>query len=273
MDGLVGVVSLVVFVGVWWWLVKQFRKSGRGFVTRHLLGCIAGWMAGLLVAGAAVSLGLVDAKSVDGVQTKNAGRPPVKYEIVKDEFSEGRPRKVQVQLSRRLTDSELDDLAKKIRDDSDTKADRTYIGFRVEGQTFSTFWANVSFEKKYTRSVNGLTVTDYEALAGLDLSSYHAPLGAWLRDGPLGHVMVLYTINDEYFIDSLFAGGGKNTNFYLGKRLPDGALRLESSDNDFGEYYIVNADGTLQGWGENGLYMTLPLKTPVSNERISHKNG
>lgn len=273
MDGLVGLVSLVVFVGVWWWLVKLFRKSGRGFVTRHLLGCIAGWMAGLLVAGAAVSLGLVDAKSVDGVQTKNAGRPPVKYEIVKDEFSEGRPRKVQVQLSRRLTDSELDDLAKEIRDNSHARADRTYIGFRVEGQTFSTFWANVSFEPKYSKSVNGLSVADYEALVAIDLSPYHTPLGAWLRDGPLGRVMVLYTKNGEYFIDSLFPSGGKNTELYIAKHLPDGTLRLETPDNGFGEYYIVKADGTLQGWGENGVYMTLPSRTPTANGELFPEKG
>ncbi len=230
-------------------------------------------MAGLLVAGAAVSLGLVEAKSADEAQTRGTGRPPIKYEIVKDEFSEGRPRKVQVELSRRLTNAELDDLAEKIRDDSDTGADRTFIGFRVQGQTFSTFWANASFEPKYTRSVNGLSVTDYEALVSLDLSSYHTPQGAWLRDGPLGHVMVLYTKNGEYFIDSLFAGGGKNTDLYLAKRLPDGALRLETPDNGFGEYYIVKADGTLQGWGENGVYMTLPAKIPTVNGARAHKES
>ncbi|WP_239502744.1 hypothetical protein [Pseudomonas putida] len=56
-------------------------------------------------------------------------------------------------------------------------------------------------------------------------------------------------MDDKYFIDSVFANGGRNRDEYLAKRLPDETLRLQTSENDFGEYYVVSADGTLQGWG------------------------
>ncbi|MEB5930973.1 zinc ribbon domain-containing protein [Pseudomonas mosselii] len=271
MDGIVGLVSLAVFVGIWWWLVKLLRKSGRGFITRHLLGCTAGWMASLLVAGIAVSTGIVEPKTAEVAGTTQAIKPGYEYEIVKDESREGRPRKVEVLLSRRLTDAELADVSKKIRDDSDVGADKTYIGYRVRGQTFGSYWANASFEPQYQGNVIALSAADYETLTNRDLSDYQTAQGVWLRDGALGHLMVLYTMNGKYFIDSVFAGGGKNREEYLAKPLPDGALRLETPDNGFGEYYVVSADGTLQGWGENGVYMTLLPRSPTANREGSHK--
>lgn len=258
MDGVVAIVALVVFVGVWWWLAKQMRKSGRGFLVRHLLGCMGGWMAGLLVAGAAVSMGIIEAKPEETAQTTQPATPAIKYTIVKDEFREGRPRKVEVLLSRRLNDAELADVAKAIRDDADAKAEKTFIGFRVEGQTDSSYWANASFEPEYKSYLIGLSAADYQALTGLDLSGYTEQLGSWMRDGALGHVMVLYKKDGNYFIDSVFASDGRNTEAFKAKALPDGSMRFETPDNDFGEYYILKQDGTLEGWGAKGKYMTLP---------------
>lgn len=271
MNGIVAVVSLVVFIGIWWWLVKLLRKSGRGFIVRHVLGCTGGWMASLLLAGIAVSTGIVEPKTRDVAGTTQVIKPGYEYEILKDEFREGLPRKVEVQLSRRLTDAELAEISKKIREESDVDADKTYIGFRVRGQTFGSYWASASFEPQYQGNIIALSAADYETLTNRDLSDYQAVQGVWVRDGALGHLMVLYTMNGKYFIDSVFADGGKNRDEYLAKRLPDGALRLETPDNGFGEYYVMTADGTLQGWGENGVYITLRPRSPTTNGESSHE--
>lgn len=182
----------------------------------------------------------------------------IAYTITQDEHREGRPRKVEVTLPRRLSDAELAEVAKAVRDDTVVVADKTFIGFRVEGQTDSAYWVNASFDPDYQSSLIGLSVEDYQKLLAVDLSSYPDKLGHWLRDGALGHVMVLYKRGGKYAIDSIFASGGKNTEVYVAKQLPDGDLRLEEPENDFGEYYILKKDGTLQGWGENGMYLALP---------------
>lgn len=181
----------------------------------------------------------------------------LEYTITKDEYREGRPRKVEVMLPARLTDAELAEVAKAVRDESDAKAERTFIGFRVEGQNDSAYWSNASFEPDYKSHLIGLSAADYQALKVTDLSAYTNKVGSWLRDGALGHLMVLYTKNGKYFIDSIFADGGKNTEEYVAKKLPDGGLRLDDPENSFGEYYVVDIAGNLQGWGKNGLYMTL----------------
>lgn len=192
----------------------------------------------------------------------NTGMLP-SYSITKDDVREGRPRKVEVMLPERLSEAALAEVAKAVRADTKFKAEKTFIGFRVDGQSDSTYWANASFDPDYRSSLIGLSAQDYQTLKALDLRAYPNRIGSWLRDGALGHVMVLYKQDDKYLIDSVFSSGGKNTAQYVGKKLPDGGLRLDDPESGFDEHYVVDAKGNLQGWGENGVYMTLPPFKPV----------
>lgn len=185
------------------------------------------------------------------------------YTITKDDFQEGRPRKVEVVLPKRVSDAELAEVAKSVRADTKSKPKATFIGFRIEGQNDKAYWANASFDPDYKSSLIGLSAQDYQSLQTLDLKAYPDKVGSWLRDGALGHVMVLYKRNGKYAIDSIFPNGGKNTESYQAKKLPDGGLRLDEPENSFGEYYVVDGKGNLQGWGENGVYMTLPPRSPA----------
>ncbi|WLI08315.1 zinc ribbon domain-containing protein [Pseudomonas sp. FP597] len=188
---------------------------------------------------------------------------PPAYSITKDDFREGRPRKVEVMLPNRLNEAELAEVAKAIRANTKIKADQTFIGFRVEGQSERTYWANASFDPDYKASLIGLSLPDYQTLKALDLKAYPNRIGSWLRDGSTGYVMVLYKQDDKYLIDSIFPSGGKNTVKYVSKKLADGGLRLDDPESDFNEHYVVDAKGNLQGWGENGVYMTLPPFKPA----------
>lgn len=188
---------------------------------------------------------------------------PTAYVITKDDFREGRPRKVEVLLPKRLNNADLAKVAETVRADTKFKADRTFIGFRIEGQSDRAFWANATFDPDYKASLIGLSLHDYQALKALDLKAYPNRIGSWLRDGAPGYVMVLFKQGDKYLIDSVFPSGGKNTATYVGKQLPDGGLRLDDPETDFNEHYVVDAKGNLQGWGENGVYMTLPPFKPA----------
>lgn len=218
---------------------------------------IGGFVILIVIIAVTVSMcsGGYKDKPVESV-TKNAA--PKSYLITKDDFREGRPRKVEILLPKRVSDAELAEVAKAVRADTEFKAKTTFIGFRVEGQSDKAYWANASFDPDYKSHLIGLSAMDYQTLKALDLGGYPDKVGNWLRDGALGHVMVLYKRNGKYLIDSIFPSGGKNTNSYQAKKLPDGGLRLEEPGNSFGEYYVVDVKGNLQGWGENGVYMTLP---------------
>lgn len=217
-------------------------------------------------AGGLLVLGILIAVAVSMCSGGSKDKPVEKvtqsvvtpsYSITKDDVRNGQPRKVEVLLPKRISQDELAKVAQAIHADTTSKAKTTFIGFRVEGQTSKTYWANAKFDPDYSSSLFGLSPQDYQALMALDLQGYQDMIGSWLRDGAFGHVKVLYKRDGQYFIDDVFVNG-KNTSRYLAKQLPDGGLRLDEPENDFGEYYVVDAKGNLQGLGENGVYMTLP---------------
>jgi len=186
------------------------------------------------------------------------------YKITEDEFSEGRPRRVKVLLNQRFTAEELLEVSNIIQANSKSNAEQTVIGFRIEGQSDAANWAQVRFTPDYAGTIYGLSVQEYQQLKTLDLKGYPDRIGSWLRDDALGHLMVLYHRDGQYFIDSIFPAGEKNTVTYLGQRLLDGGLRLQTPDNALGRYYVIDANGTLREWRENRVYLTLPPNLPAS---------
>jgi hypothetical protein len=224
---------------------------------------IGGFVILAIIIGVAVSIFSSGSKH-QPVETVAQSATKLMYKITEDEFSEGQPRRVKVLLNQRFTEEELAEVSKIIQANSKSNAEMTFIGFRVEGQSDKAYWAQVKFTPDYESTLYGLSVQEYQQLKALDLKDYPDRIGSWLRDGTLGHVMVLYQRDGKFFIDSIFPTGGKNTVSYIGQKLPDGGLRLQTPDNAFGEYYVIDAKGTLQGWGENGVYLTLPPNQPGS---------
>ncbi|MCP1444804.1 hypothetical protein J3D54_003936 [Pseudomonas sp. GGS8] len=227
---------------------------------------LVGKIGALVILGIVIALGVLmwtgtsKEKSVEKV-SQSADIP--KYLITEDEFREGGPRRVQVLLNQRFTDEQLAEVANTIHANSKSNAIRTFIGFRVEGQSNKSYWAQAKFDPDYESTLYGLSVTEYQYLKTLSLKDYPDRIGTWLNDGALGHVMVLYQRDGKYLIDNIFPTGGKNTESYVAQTLPDGGLRLQTPDNAFGQYYVVDAKGTLQGGGENGVYLTLSPHKPA----------
>lgn len=223
---------------------------------------IGRWIILATIVGVVVSIYMGASKNMSVGEVAQSTTRPM-YKITEDEYSEGRPRRVQVLLNQRLTEDQLAQVANIIHSNSKSNAETTFIGFRVEGQSDKSSWAQVKFNPDYQSTLYGLSVEEYQSLKALDLKDYPDRIGSWLLDGTFGHVMVLYQRDGKYFIDSIFSTGGKNTERYIAQTLPDGALRLQPPNNDSSKYYVVDAKGTLQERGENGVYLTLPPYQPA----------
>lgn len=262
MELLVLLVALLVLIGTWWVLAKAMQRTHWLF--RHLAAGVTGCCAGFMAVVLAVAIGLLGPATPSAAPTvaepvaQAVSTPPVPlgYTIIKDDYRPGRPRKVEVTVPRYLKDAELQEVTTLIRDDTDAKAEKTFIGLRVEGQSDKSYWASVSFDPEYSANLIGLSFEDHEKLMALDISTYKTRLGHWLRDGALGHVMVLYTQGDRYFIDSIFPSGGKNTEEYRVSETAEG-LRLVELGSESDEYYLIDPEGVLQGWGGHGQYLKL----------------
>lgn len=273
---------LAVTALVWWGSVKKLRQEGKGAFTRHVLGCISGLVVGFLVmlvwailvhdgnkqsAPTHAESTATQAEPAPEAAAVEAIEPPVTYTITKDDHRNGMPRKVEAVLSHRVSESELEKVARAIRDDFSGTPPRTFIGLRVEGQVDRAYWANASFQPEYQASIIGLDAKAYRALADLDLDSYPTMISSWMQDGSLGHLMVLYKVKNTYKLDRIFPDGGKRTETYFAKNLDDQRLRLQQPDDENGEYYVLLPNGDLEGWSSNGKYAHLPqFKAPPARD-------
>lgn len=83
MDDLVGVLCLGVGAGTWWWLAGRMKKSGSGWLSRLIAGSFAGCFMTVVVAGIAVSTGVVESKSPERAKASAAAEQKVAPAVVK----------------------------------------------------------------------------------------------------------------------------------------------------------------------------------------------
>ena len=69
MDGLVGILSLGVGAGTWWWLAGRMKKSGSGWLTRQVAGIFACCFMAVVVVTLAVAVGIIESKEPEQAKT------------------------------------------------------------------------------------------------------------------------------------------------------------------------------------------------------------
>lgn len=248
-----------IWGALWWRGASQLKKQGRGWFMRNW---IASTMAGFFVLIIWAVLLFAGAFNDESPVATSPVTPSTvaEHSIVKDEYRGSITRKVEVTLKKPLTEEQLRDIAYSIKAKAKHETERTFVGYRLKGKEAGTYWATTHYDPDLEVAVLGLSSEGYKTLFATDIQKmYPANIGAWLRDdyGSASHLLVAYERDGSYFIDSLFVDGGKSTRKMMGKSQPDGSLRLEETDNDFGEYYMIDRNGTLQGWNSDGLYLTV----------------
>ena len=69
-------------------------------------------------------------------------------------------------------------------------------------------------------------------------------------------IAVTYEKDGQVYMDDVFTGQGTNTALQETSKLEDGRLWLQRSDDEFGEYYVIDEVGNLQFWSQNVNYFT-----------------
>lgn len=264
----------LVFLAVWgllWWRgATVMKEKGRGWFMRNWIAGTMGGIFAMVLFGVGIATGLIG----DAPKEAAAVAEPVAsgYSITSDVYKRSIKRTVEVALTARISETELTVIANAIKAAASQETERTFIGYRVDGKTTGTYWATTHYDPALKVTIQGMPLEDYKTLQAFDVDKvYPHAVGAWLRDDGFHYLMIAYEKGGKHFIDSVFASGEKNTEEMLAKRLPDGGLRLEEPDNGFGEYYVVDTSGNLQGWSENGQYMTLPPRAAAPASVVTHK--
>ncbi|MBK3463050.1 hypothetical protein [Pseudomonas haemolytica] len=180
----------------------------------------------------------------------------INYSVTKDESKRDIKRVVEIVLAERVDQPTLEALANQIKDSNPTSFQRTFIGWRIKGEEDGAYWAKTDFVPALNVQFLGATVADYNKLKTTSAAADGEVFGSWLSTWGADYKMVGYRKGGKIFIRSTFTDGSSSTKEFVPKNFSGRSVLVDAEGSDFGEYYLVNAHGDLEFWGEDGSFYT-----------------
>lgn len=180
----------------------------------------------------------------------------VNYSVVSDKSKRDIKRAVEVVLDERVDQPTLEALANQIKNSNPMSFQRTFISWRIKGEDDGGYWAKTDFDPTLNVRFLGTTVAEYNKLMTSSTPSEGEVFGSWLSNWGTDYKMVGYRKDGKIFIHSTFKDGSSGTKEFVSKKISGRSVLVDAEGSDFGEFYLVNAQGDLEFWGENGNFYT-----------------
>lgn len=185
----------------------------------------------------------------------------IPYSIIKDKSYKNTKRSVDVRLKNRITIKQLTSLAHEINNLNKKSFKRTFILYYLpEMKVDAGAWASTHFNPDLKVKILGATLEQATKLTKSVAkdNSNKAIIGIYFKElGDLSHRLGIFREKDKILIKETYLDNGQRTQEYLESKVNRGLRLQELGQNDFGEYYIVNRNGDLESWDEQGLIETL----------------
>ncbi len=198
------------------------------------------------------------------------------YSIVESNVTPGIKRALDVRLSRKASEDELRQLAIKLKNLDSSEYQRTLIGYFLPGAEASaasgewaTYWARTDFNPSLEIKILGLSIDDDNAIDQADSTIPGELLGRWSDEtvGMPAHY-TLFRNGGKTYIKTTFKDVSSRI-FEVVEKPASVGKRYEEIGSLPGEYYLIDASGTLKQGDEKGIFLTMQ---PVIGQ-LSRKIG
>ena len=166
-----------------------------------------------------------------------------------------------VRLEGRVPESSIRNIAEEIKRREAEECERIFIVHYLPGMEVNAgAWATSHFTPNLAVSILGQTIEQANSAPPLLDGEV---VGRWRRDVlPPGWLTIVR--RDNQLIARWDYADGSNTENSLDEsQLPDGRLRFEDQgENAFGEYYIVETDGRIGLYDEDGQILLMERDSP-----------
>lgn len=244
---------------------QNFRKSkpvtrGQvllvGFVGTIILSIIITLTAPDPNQNTAIAENIADASKPSTDTQQSEYKPD--YEIISDDKRGNITRKVQVELSKRLTKQQLELIANQIKDADKENYERTFIMYRIEGEKSVAAWATTHFDPNLEIKFIGLNADDFNKLLSLKTDVDGEVIGTWISpNGLTDHIDVIYKKGQQYF----------KKEFYIDATMKPYELVKDGNtfrykDPNETQYFVIDTNGDLEYRGESGnVYLAKKIES------------
>lgn len=171
----------------------------------------------------------------------------VHYEIISDENTRNVTRKVNVELAERVSKTELEEIAHKIKDQDKYDYERTFIMYRIQGEKSVAAWATSHFDPDLKITLLGLDAAQYNKLIHQNLNVDGDVIGQWIETVGTDAVTVFYKKGQRIYKQNFYIDGSSEPEELVKS---NNKYKFKNSNENF--YFVINEQGNLESWGESG---------------------
>ena len=177
----------------------------------------------------------------------------VKWEITKEEPNEAfRKDNIEVKLNKKIDEKTLNEIALEIRKDRE-QLDELWIFYHIPDMTSGMAWATTHFTPELEVEIIGSTeADDQETSKTNDING--EILGKWRSEKSLmGATLILFKNPEGKLLMRVTFKDGSSMDSEVVESTQEGKT-IYKDDNDHGEYYILESNGNLGMYGNDGKF-------------------
>lgn len=191
----------------------------------------------------------------------------VQVAIIDSEIIPNIKRSLDVRLSRKVSEVELEAIGRSLTNEDGQEYERTFIGYLLpDMEAGAGYWATTHSNPNFQVQILGLTIEQEAAFQSLPNDPSKTILGCWLLEGvALGH---RYTLQEQAGTTSMvidFKDGSSTANIVDIRSVPKGIVVRKTESSQVTDYWLVDADGMLHFGDEDGIWKSADKTMQTSN--------
>jgi len=182
----------------------------------------------------------------------------VSYSIIDSSAVPGIKRSLDVRLNKKVSERTLRALALKLKSQDSRKYERTFIVYYLPDMKVDAgAWATTHFNPDLEVRILGLTAEQEEALKQQPDDPSREVIGSWIDDRMhVGNRITIFRQDGKLFMENTYADGSSRKNEIVAGPSTSGKKFEDKEGNSFGEFYLIDSQGNLQLWDQDGLIST-----------------
>jgi hypothetical protein len=182
------------------------------------------------------------------------------HSIIKTDSVPGEMRSLDIQLNKRISKEALQKIALTLKSQDSRAYKRTFIGyFLPDMYGMKIAWATTHFDPDLKIEIMGLTIDEENKLMNMPQKKPGEIIGQWISENPYW-ANARWTIlkgNDKKFKIIEDLPGGESNIKSLIKKTHVKETRYIPEGETHGEYYLIDNNGPLSVYDEDGLFYTM----------------
>lgn len=182
----------------------------------------------------------------------------INYTITNEKVDNHSNRTVEVELEKRTTKDNLEKIAREIYAPGFRN---TLIGYRIQDEGKSVYWATTHYLPNLKIEILGSTIEQHDELLKKQTSYDGEIIGIWRVHTALDYITALIKKpNGKIFEESLYSDGSSGSNELTTKKIGNQTRYIPTRKTANGLFYTINSrDGRLDFWdSKRGNYYSAP---------------